>query len=148
MPRWLSQACRFPVRLNAPWLNVELLKLIRKKRRLWKQAKPSADPAKWVKYKRLSNSVKNHLNKAHWNYVNDVLTASLKTNPKTFWSFVKARAGNRSMASCIEYEGKRAYAPLDKANLFNSFLQSVFIKDSVASDFQNLSRSADRSCHR
>ena len=72
-------------------LNAELLKLIRKKRRLWKQAKPSGDPAKWVKYKRLSNSVKNHLNKAYWNYVNDVLTASLKTNPKTFWSFVKLK---------------------------------------------------------
>ena len=61
---------------NPPWLNAELLKLIRKKRRLWKQAKPSGDPAKWVKYKRLSNSVNNHLNKAYWNYVND-LTASL-----------------------------------------------------------------------
>ena len=41
------------------------------------------------------------------------------------------------MASCIEYEGIRAYSPLDKANLFNSFFQSVFIKDSEASDFQN-----------
>ena len=35
---------------NAPWLNAELRKLIRKKRRLWKQAKSSGDPAKWVKY--------------------------------------------------------------------------------------------------
>ena len=31
---------------------------------------------KWVKYKRLSNSVKDQLNKVYWNYVND-LTASL-----------------------------------------------------------------------
>ena len=127
---------------NAPWLNAELLKLIRKKRRLWKQAKSSGDPAKWVKYKRLSNSVKDHLNKAYWNYVNE-LTASLKTNPKKFWSFVKARTGKRSVASCIEYEGKRAYSPLDKANPFNSFFQSVFIVDSEASDFQNLSQLTD-----
>jgi len=56
---------------HAPWLNAELLKLIRKKRRLWKQAKSSGDPAKWVKYKRLSNSVKDHLNKAYWNYANE-----------------------------------------------------------------------------
>ena len=44
------------------------------------------------------------------------------------------------MASYIEYERKRAYSPLDKANLFNSFFQSVFIKDSEASDFQNPSQ--------
>ena len=31
-------------------------------------------------------------------------------------------------------------AQLDKANLFNSFFQSVFIKDSEASDFQNPSQ--------
>lgn len=47
------------------------------------------------------------------------------------------------MASCIEYEGKRAYSPLDKANLFSSFFQSVFIVDSEASDFQNLSQLTD-----
>ena len=80
--------------------------------------------------------MKDQLNKAYWNYVND-LTASLKTNPKKFWSFVKARIGNRSVASCIEYEGQRAYTPLDKANLFNSFFQSVYIKVSKASNFQN-----------
>ena len=35
---------------NAPWFNAEVLKLIRKKRRLWKQAKSSEDPAKaWFK---------------------------------------------------------------------------------------------------
>ena len=62
---------------NAPWLNAELRKLVRKRRRLWKQAKSSGDHAKWVKYKRLSNSVKDQLNKAYWNYLND-LTASLK----------------------------------------------------------------------
>ena len=80
--------------------------------------------------------MKDQSSKAYWNYVND-LTASLKTNPKKFWSFVKARIGNRSVASCIEYEGQRAYTPLDKANLFNSFFHSVYIKASEASNFQN-----------
>jgi len=83
--------------------------------------------------------VKDQLNKAYWNYVND-LTTSLKTSPKKSWAFVKARTGNRSVASCIEYEGKRAHSPLDKANVFNSFFQSVFIKDSEASDVQNPSQ--------
>ena len=44
------------------------------------------------------------------------------------------------MASCIEYEGQRAYTPFDKANLFNSFFQSVYTKASEASNFQNLNQ--------
>ena len=110
---------------NALWLKADLRKLIRRKRRLWKQAKSSGDPAKWVKYKRLGNCVKDQLNKAYWNYVND-LTASLKTNPKKFWSFVKARTGNRSVASCIEYEGQRAYTPLDNKLTFSTVSSSLF----------------------
>ncbi|KAK2555811.1 hypothetical protein P5673_022424, partial [Acropora cervicornis] len=43
---------------------------------------------------------------------------------KKFWSFIKARTGNRSVASCIEYEGIRAYSPLNKANLVNSFVHA------------------------
>lgn len=62
------------------------------------------------------------------NYVND-LTASLSSSPKKFWSFVKERTGISTVASCIEYEGKRAHSPPAKADLFNVFFQSVFLRN-------------------
>ena len=36
---------------NAPWLKADLRKLIRRKRRLWKQAKSSGDPANGLNIK-------------------------------------------------------------------------------------------------
>lgn len=76
-------------RRDVPWLISGLKKLLHKNRRLWKKAKFSGDQAKWANYKKFSNLVKHNLNKAYFAYVKD-LTASLNTNPKRFWSFVKS----------------------------------------------------------
>lgn len=105
---------------NAPWFNSELRKLIHKKRRLWKCAKSSGDPDKWSTYKRFSNIVKDQLNKAYQNYVNNLI-AEVSTNSKKFWSFVKARTGKSSIANRIEHAGKYAYSHVGKAEMFNTF---------------------------
>ena len=114
-------------RRDVPWLNSELKKLLHKKRRLWKKAKFSGDQAKWAKYKKFSNLVKDNLKKAYFAYVKD-LAASLNTNPKRFWSFVKSCTKKQSTPGCIVYDGARALTPEDKANVFNQFFCSVFNK--------------------
>ena len=90
-------------RRDVPWLNSDLKKLLHKKRRLWKKAKFSGDQAKWANYKKFSNLVKDNLNKAYFAYVKD-LTASLNTNPKRFWSFVKSRTKKQNTPGCIIYK--------------------------------------------
>ena len=110
-----------------PWLNSDLKKLLCKKRSLWKRAKFSGDRAKWANYKQFSNLVKDNLNKAYFAYVKD-LTASLNTNPKRFWSFVKSRTKKQSTPGCIIYDGSRALIPEDKANVFKQFFCLVFDK--------------------
>lgn len=77
--------------------------------------------------KKFSNLVKDNLNKAYFAYVKD-LTASLNTNPKLFWSFVKSCTKQQSTPGCIIYYGTRAFTPEDKANVFNQFFCSVFNK--------------------
>ena len=79
--------------LNYESLFSELWILVLKKRRLWRKAKSSRDPANWAQYKSFSNRVKDNLNKANWKYVTN-LTASLPSKPKKFWSFVNSRTGN------------------------------------------------------
>ena len=51
-------------RVDIPWITPDIKKRIQKKRRLWKQAKLSNCPDRWLKYKRFSNKVKDDLNKA------------------------------------------------------------------------------------
>ena len=69
--------------------------------------------------------MKANLNKAYFAYVKD-LTASLNTNPKRFWSFVKSRTKKQNTPGCIIYKGSRALTPEEKANVFNQFFCSVF----------------------
>ena len=118
-PRFLPRQC------SNPWINPELKKSIRKKRRLWKQAKMSDNPDKWLKYKKLNNKVKDEVNKAYWSYVNN-LVSSLPEKPRKFWSFVKARTGISNIASCISHCGFSAYTPKSKGDLLNSYFNSIF----------------------
>ena len=69
--------------------------------------------------------VDTNLNKAYFAYAKD-LTASLNTNPKRFWSFVKSRTKKQNTPGCIIYKGSRALTPEEKANVFNQFFCSVF----------------------
>jgi len=103
-----------------PWLNSELKKLLHKKQRLWKKPKFSRDQAKRTNYKKFSNLVKDNLNKAYFSYVKD-LPASLKTNPKNVWSFVKSYTKKQSTPGCIIYNGTLTLTPEDKGNVFNQF---------------------------
>jgi len=112
-------------RRDVPWLTSDLKKLLQKKQRLWKKAKFSGHQAKCANYKKFSNSVKANLNKAYFAYVKD-LTASLNTNPKRFWSFVKSRTKKQNTPGCIIFKGSRALTPEEQANVFNQFFCSVF----------------------
>ena len=111
-------------RRDEPWLNSELKKLLHKKRRLWKKAKFSEDQVKWANYKKFSNLVKENLNKAYFSYVKD-LKASLNTNPKRFWSFVKTCTKKQSTPGCIIYDGTHTLTSENKeqTSLINSFVR-------------------------
>lgn len=92
---------------------------------MWRKAKSSRDPVKWAQYKSFSKKVKDGLNKAYRNYVAH-LTASLPSKAKKFWSFVKSRTGNFGVPSCVEHVGQSTFTPKAKADIFNTFVHSVF----------------------
>ena len=60
--------------------------------------------------------VKDNLNEAYFAYVKD-LTASLNTNPKRFWSFVKSYTKKQNTPGCIIYKGSRMLSQKKKQRL-------------------------------
>ncbi len=46
--------------------------------------------------------------------------------PRKFWSFVNARTGISNIPSCISHCGFSAYTPKSKADLLNSYFNSIF----------------------
>jgi hypothetical protein len=77
-------------RRRAPWISNDIIRLIRKKRRLYKAAKSTNSAAKWFKYKTFRNTVKYQVKISYAKYVK-TLADDVGQNPKRFWSFVKSR---------------------------------------------------------
>jgi len=76
-------------RPNNPWIMPEILRFVRKKRRLWKKAKELGTDAAWAKYREPSNCARHATRCNHQKYLQE-LGASLQTNPKHFWSYVRS----------------------------------------------------------
>ena len=51
---------------------------------------------------------------------------SVKENPKRFWTFVRAKSAKPGIPKFIKLYNAFASTPVDKANLFIAYFQSVF----------------------
>jgi hypothetical protein len=74
-----------------PWITVSIKRLLRKRDRLYKKARKSNDPKLWAVFRKHRNMVASTLEKAHKDYINNVVGDSLSENPKTFWNYVKLK---------------------------------------------------------
>ena len=57
-----------------------------------------------------------------------MLAGDVATNPKRFWSFVKARTKQRSLPSVLQHEtsGLKAADPSNKASMLMDYFQTVY----------------------
>ncbi|KXJ08786.1 hypothetical protein AC249_AIPGENE26629 [Exaiptasia diaphana] len=85
--------------------------------------------AVWMHYLHQRNKVVNLVKAAHSNYLDSVTGGSLHVNPKKFWSYVKqARCENIGIPTL--YSGDSVYiSDSDKAEVLNTFFQSIFTQD-------------------
>ena len=72
-----------------PWINKEVKRLLRKKKRLYKQAKKTG---KWENYRFLQKECGRKMRAMEWEYINNTIEDGLRNNnTKPFWSYVKSR---------------------------------------------------------
>ena len=109
-----------------PWIDLECLKLIRKKNRTLSRAKKSKNPETEKKFRVLRNRIKNLINHKARIYVNN-LCENLYGNPKKFWSFLKTKTKSNSLPQILRtINGIEAKTDLEKANLLNDYFYSTF----------------------
>ncbi len=117
-------------RYNLPWVNARIRRLINKKHRLYNKAKASHKESDWAKYKTQKRLVVKALRQARWNYINNVLLESLKTNDtKPFWRYVKSKRQERVGIAPLCSGGTLMTDAKDKAQVLNAQFQSVFTVD-------------------
>ena len=108
-----------------PWIDLELLNLLKRKDKIRLAANKSGSNADWNKFAQTRREVKamiKHKKKLYTTKLKD----SFHNNPKRFWSFIKTTTKQNRSPGFLRDGQCFVTDPEDKANLLNRFFQSVF----------------------
>jgi hypothetical protein len=115
-----------------PWLTQETKRLLRKKKRLFRQAKKTKN---WANYKFIQKECKKRIRKAEWDHINDTISKGLlNNNSKPFWNYVKSKKNDNIGIAPLKKNGTLFSDPKQKAEILVNQFKSVFTK----SDSQQL----------
>ena len=116
---------------NRPvWMNQNAIRVIRKKRRLWKEYKHSKDHAQYLAYKKVEKSVSDTVRKAKKKY-EQKLAKGAKKNPRAFWSYIKSKRSNRQSVGPLSDGGTLLTDDEKQAEVLNAYFTSVFTKEDL-----------------
>ena len=113
-------------RSRPPWISNEIMKLIRKKKKLWKRMKASGSPDLYLKFKEMRKITKKHIHLSYVQYLKN-LSMKLKTDPKLFWSFHSMKSRRKRIPEIVYYNEMQSTNPATKVELFNrQFFRTVY----------------------
>ena len=101
----------------------------RRRNKSHKKAKQTGLNSDWEKFKELRKQATKALAKSYKDYVNNHIGDSLKTNPKRFWSFIKANKRENIGIPTLRVNDQPIINDRDKANALNNQFSSVFTQE-------------------
>jgi hypothetical protein len=112
---------------SLPWVNRKIKKMLRRKQRLYRQAKTKNN---WTNYRQCQRDIKRAMRKAEYKYINDRIEEGLNNNDsKPFWRYIKARKQDNIGVSPLKEKDTLTSDSLQKANILLQQFQSVFTKE-------------------
>ena len=108
------------------------MKLVRKKKRLWKRLKSSGSQPLFMRFKELRKKTKRLINHRYSQYLQS-LSEKLQDNPKHFWSYYSMKSKAKRIPETVTYMYGNMYSTdlMSKVELFNTFFQSIYSKSSL-----------------
>ena len=129
------QARHIPTKLtsspfNLPWLSGEIKRMCRKKRHLNHHAQRSQRASHKAAFKQLQNKTRDVLRKAHWSYINGILTDGLEEgNFKPFYGYLKSpKQDSQGVSPLLDHGQLHSDAPT-KARILSDQFKSVLTSD-------------------
>ena len=114
-------------RSHLPWMNRPLLKLLRRKKKIYNRAKETKN---WSHYKKFQKHCQRETRRAEWKFINNTIQIGLENNnPKPFWNLIKSRKCDNTGVSPLRQNGKLLIEPVDKAKVLLNQFKSVFTQD-------------------
>ena len=114
-------------RSRPPWIDNDIMKLIRKKKRLWKRIKSNNSVELFEKFKALRRETKKQIDAGYRSYLH-TLSEKLQDNPKHFWSFHSMKSKSKRIPETVVYGNYSSSDLTSKVELFNSYFRSIYKK--------------------
>ena len=113
------------------YMSPESIRLKNTKTRLWRKYMSSRSQYDREKYIKCKNKLR-HTTRILRSDFEKTLARDIKVTPKSFWKYAKSRLNTRSSIPTLDKDdGSKAESPTDKANVMNSFFNSVFTIESL-----------------
>ena len=132
-------------RVDLPWISHAIVKLIRKRGKLYIKIKRSTSksPEMVNKFKSLKAQIQKQIRNAYWSYLDTVIfsDSSNSGQKKKFYSFVKHNKTENFGIAPLSSNGITHTDPVSKANILNQQFESVFSRPQPLS-LKELSKSA------
>jgi hypothetical protein len=125
-----------------PWLNREILRAIRRKKKLWRAAKQGQ---RVDEYKAAEKEVRNRIRNAKRKFERDIARGcgSEQSNKKRFFAYVKQKTKSRAgIGPLKDRSGNVVQGDEEMAEVLNHFFSSVFTRE----DTVNVPDPADTGC--
>ena len=121
--------CNTKAKSHLPWISRELIRMQRRRNKSHKKAKQTGLNKHWEQFRELRRQTTKALATSYKSYVNHQIGDSLKTNPKRFWSFIKANKRENIGIPTLRVNDKPITNDRDKANALNNQFSSVFTNE-------------------
>ena len=115
---------------NPIWMKKNIIRVVRKKRRLWKRYKVTKDYEEYLAYKRVEKEVRNIVKNAKKRFEKK-LAKEAKKNPKRFYAYMKSNTSNRQSVGPLKEGNTIVTDDTKMSNILNSFFSSVFTDENL-----------------
>ena len=107
------------------WMQQNVMRTIRKKKRLWATYKRTNDYAEYLAYKNVQSETRKLVRQAKRKFEKK-LASEAKKRPKMFYSYLRSKTANRSSVGPLKEKDEIVSDDTGMANLLNKFFVSVF----------------------
>ncbi len=118
-------------RFSQPWINQNIKRLSRRKKRAYRRARASQDTKDKERYMELQKQTHQEVKRAYNNYINDMVNPETGTNPKKLYSFINSKRCDSSGVTLLKKDGISHSDPMTKASILNDQFSSVYTNEDL-----------------
>ncbi|KAI8514688.1 hypothetical protein Bbelb_072790 [Branchiostoma belcheri] len=123
---------------SLPWMTPDILRLIRKRNRLYRKMKKSGCQITQKEVKNLNREIRKLMRRSYWRYTESLFSPTSseegsRPSQKRFWTYMKHQRSTTTGVPALKSNGKLITDPKQKAELLNKQFYTAFSEGAIYS---------------